>query len=193
MPKPRTVSVDTALARAQRQLLRHGYHATSIQTLVDCTGLGRGSIYDTFDSKRGLFISALRHYTAIHHQSLNSLLDRPSPRAAILSVFERTIKGSPDGCFLVNTSVELSPHDPEIAQIVSESFHEIEQVFLRLIGRGQAAGEFPHAVDTALAARGLLDLYIALCVLIRSGSDQSSRRDVVRLAAALLTTDRNPT
>ena len=186
MPKPRLVSVDTALARAQRQFLRHGYHATSIQTLVDCTGLGRGSIYDTFGSKRGLFITALRHYTAIRHQRLNSLLDRPSPRAAILSVFERTIEDSPDGCFIVNTSVELSPHDPEIAHIVNAALHETEQLFLHLIDRGRTSGEIPSSLDPPLIAHGLLGLYLGLCVLIRNGAAESALLDLVRQATALL-------
>ena len=192
MSRSRRVSVDMVLARAMQQFQRHGYYATSIQELVDCTGVGRGSLYNTFDSKRGLFITALRHYIKIHQQRLNALLDQPSPRAATLSVFENLIEGPRDGCFLVNTSVELSPHDREIAQIVSETFHEIEQFFLRSIGQGQAAGEILHAGDSALTAQGLIDLYIALCVLVRSGSDQSSQRDVVRLAAGLLT-DPNPT
>lgn len=35
--------------------------------------------------------------------------DQSSFRAEILSVFERTIEKCPDGCFIVNTAVELSP------------------------------------------------------------------------------------
>ena len=186
MPRPRLVSVDTTLARAQQLFLRHGYHAPSIQALVDCTGSGRGSIYDTFDSKRGLFIRALRHYITIHQQRLQALLDQPSPRAAILSVFERTIEESPDGCFIVNTSVELSAHDPEIAHIVSAALHETQQLFLRLIDRGRAAGEIPFSVDPPLTAHGLLGLYLGLCVLIRSGAATPALLDPVRQAAALL-------
>ena len=62
MSRTRRVSVDEVLVRAGQQFQRHGYHATSIQALVDCTGSGRGSIYDVFDSKRDLFIRALRRY-----------------------------------------------------------------------------------------------------------------------------------
>ena len=192
MPRKITVSTDQVLARAVQQFQRHGYYASSIQVLVDCTGVGRGSLYDTFGSKRGLFITALRHYITIHQQRLTTMLYGPSPRATIQRVFESLIDAPRDGCFLVNASVELAPHDQDVAQIVSESFHQIERLFLRLIHRGQTAGELPHDVDTGLTAWGLLDLYIALCVLARAGSDQSALRDVGRLAAALLTAS-NPT
>ncbi|MCY4482169.1 MAG: TetR/AcrR family transcriptional regulator [Spirochaetaceae bacterium] len=187
MSRHRIVSVDEVRTRAEQQFQRYGYHATSIQTLVDCIGVGRGSIYDTFDSKRGLYVSALRRYVRSLEQRFRALHDQPSPRAAILSVFESWMKESRDGCFLVNTSVELAPHDGEIAQIVANSLQEIENVFVRLIGQGQASGEILPAVDPVLTARGLLALYITLCVLTRSGSDESSRRDFAGMAGAMLT------
>ncbi len=187
MSRHRIVSVDEVRTRAEQQFQRDGYHATSIQTLVDCIGVGRGSIYDTFDSKRGLYVSALRRYVRSLEGRFRALHDQPSPRAAILSVFESWMKESRDGCFLVNTSVELAPHDGEIAQIVANSLQEIENVFVRLIGQGQASGEILPAVDPVLTARGLLALYITLCVLTRSGSDESSRRDFAGMAGAMLT------
>jgi TetR/AcrR family transcriptional repressor of nem operon len=188
MSRKRLFSVDQALTKAIQQFQRHGYYASSIQDLLDCIGVGRGSLYNTFVSKRDLFITALRYYATSQQQRLNALLNRLSPRAAILCVFA----GPHDGCLLVNASVELAPHDQEVAQIVAESFHEIEQLFLRLIEHGQPSGEIPLPADPALAARGLLDLYIALCVLVRSGSGQAALRDVTRLASALLT-DRSST
>ena len=175
-----------------RQFHRHGYHATSVQTLVDCTGCGRGSLYNTFNSKRGLFICALRRYISTRQQLLVAALDQPSARGAILGLFESPIEQSRDGCFIVNSSVELGPHDHEIAQVVAEAFHETEQLFLRLIGQGQASGEIPATVKPGLAARGLLDLYLSLSVLLRAGSGTSALPEVERLVAALLT-DRGPT
>ena len=185
MPRP-PPDIDDLLTKALQPFLRHGYHATSIETFVNSTGIGRGSIYNTFDSKRGLFIHALRHYIKTRQQRLQALLDLPSPRAAILIVFERMIEESPDGCFIVNTSVELSPHDREIAQIVSEALNETEQLFRCLIEHGQVAGEILSAVDPALTARGLLGLYLGLCVLIRAGSGAGALRELVRQASARL-------
>ena len=187
MSRTRRVSVDEVLVRAGQQFQRHGYHATSIQALVDCTGSGRGSIYNAFDSKRDLFIRALRRYIETRRQRLQArAADQSSFRAEVLSVFESVIEECPDGCFIVNTAVELSPHDPEIEQIVSAALDETEQLFRRLVDQGQTAVEIPSAVDPALTAGRLLGLYLALCVLVRARSGTAALRDLVRQAAALL-------
>ena len=191
MSRQRAVSVDEVLTRAEQQFQRHGYHATSIQALVDCTGVGRGSIYQTFASKRGLYVNSLRRYIGSLEQRFRALHDQPSSRSAILSVFG-SLNETRDGCFLVNASVELAPHDREIAQIVAEPLQEIEKVFVGLIEQGQATGELPPGVDPGLTAQGLLALYVAWCVLNRCGAAGPPRRDFARLAGALLT-DSNPT
>lgn len=155
MARPRRISTEEILTSAMTRLRRYGYHASSVQDLVDCTGAGRGSLYQTFGSKRGLFIAALRHYITIHQQRLNALLDLPSPSTEILSVFESLIEGSRDGCFLVNTSVELSPHAQEIAQTVSESFTKSRSSFFRLISQGRRRD--PSRRRCRTAGRGTAD------------------------------------
>lgn len=42
---------------------RDGYAASSIEQLVDATGVHRGSLYATFGSKRGLFLRVLESAT----------------------------------------------------------------------------------------------------------------------------------
>lgn len=44
---------------AANTFLRTGYEATSIDDLVEATGVHRGSLYKAFGSKRGLFLLAL--------------------------------------------------------------------------------------------------------------------------------------
>jgi TetR/AcrR family transcriptional repressor of nem operon len=39
-----------------------GFEATSIQDVVDATGVGRGSLYATFRDKNRLFLTVVDHY-----------------------------------------------------------------------------------------------------------------------------------
>ena len=55
MPRTKLFTVEDVLAKAVSRFSTHGYHATSINDLTLLFGIGRGSIYDTFGSKRGLF------------------------------------------------------------------------------------------------------------------------------------------
>ncbi|CAK1229249.1 TetR/AcrR family transcriptional regulator [Fructobacillus tropaeoli] len=51
-------TVET-IGQIQRVFIQKGYNATSLDDLVQATGLLRGSLYSTFGSKEGMFIAAL--------------------------------------------------------------------------------------------------------------------------------------
>jgi TetR/AcrR family transcriptional repressor of nem operon len=155
-------------------------------------GHNRGSLYATFGDKRSLFIQALRRYDAVHRQAwVAALGETASPRRAILTAFEAVIAkvlkaGARDGCLLVNTALELSPHDPEISEIVRAGLAEMEGFFRRMIENGQAAGEIPTDLDAVETSRALLGLFIGLRVLSRSRPERALLRAIARQAEALL-------
>ena len=162
-----------------------------MQTLVDRLGLGRGSLYGTFGSKRGLFLKALSHYFSSTKQRLGALLDRPSsPVDAIMDVFGSVFPEPPNrsGCFLVNAAAELAPFDSQVEHVVSAAFHDIEHTFLQLIRLAQDAGQLSQDLDAPLTARCLLSLYISLGVLVRATPDDLSLllQQTRRQARALL-------
>src|SRR5260370_27686576 len=53
---------DEVLDRAMAAFWTRGYEATSIDDLVESTGIGPGILYGTFGDKRQLFLSALDRY-----------------------------------------------------------------------------------------------------------------------------------
>ena len=192
MPRKKQFEVDEALTKAMREFWGRGYHPTSMQDLVDCMGIGRGSIYDTFGSKRGLFMRSLDHYIKVYTSAFQDMLaNSPTPSESIANVFEGAIAalvvgGSRDGCFIINTAAELAAHDDEVAEVVTELFREIEQTFRALIEQGQELGEIPPTVDAVLTARSLLSLYIGLRILTRSNPDMSVLQAIKSQALALI-------
>jgi len=60
----RSFDESTVLAAAGRAFLTAGYEGTSIDELVRATSLLRGSLYQAFGSKRGLFLAVLRQIAA---------------------------------------------------------------------------------------------------------------------------------
>jgi AcrR family transcriptional regulator len=59
MGRTRTFNTAEVIAVAANAFLRTGYEGTSIDDLVEATGVRRGSLYKAFGSKRGLFLLAL--------------------------------------------------------------------------------------------------------------------------------------
>ncbi len=192
MPWEKQFDDAEVLEKAMQAFWARGYEATSIQDLVDCMGLNRGSIYAAFGDKRSLFLKALQHYETYHRRSwLDTLQTRHTPRAAILSVFEGAIGAalsdrSRSGCFLVNTAIELSPHDREVADAVAAGLRETEGFFRDRILDGQDSGEIPAHIDSVDTARTLLGLLTGLRVLARSRPERPLLEALADQAAALL-------
>jgi TetR/AcrR family transcriptional repressor of nem operon len=69
MGRQRGYDEGEVLDRSAGAFLRTGYEGTSIEELVGATGLHRGSLYQAFGSKRGLFVSCLRRQVSEHSAS----------------------------------------------------------------------------------------------------------------------------
>jgi len=192
MPWEKQFDVKDGLERAMHVFWSQGYEATSMQDLVERMGVNRSSLYATYGDKHDLFLSALRHYDAVCRTNYFAELERDyTPRRAILALFDTAVVASlgvngQNGCFLVNTSVELSAHDGEVADIVAHGLSKTEEFFRRMIRAGQAAEEIPAHVDAAAAARGLLALMTGLRVLARSRPEKALLKSVAGQAATLL-------
>ena len=94
MGRNRSFDEVTVLVAAGGAFLTAGYEGTSIDELVRATGLLRGSLYQAFGSKRGLFLAVLR-------QSAAGVLDDDALDLMLIA------------------TLELAPRDDEVRRIVS--------------------------------------------------------------------------
>ena len=163
MPRPKKFTVEVVLAKAVRRFSKHGYHATSVGDLTRQLGIHRASIYDTFGSKRGLFVSALRFHIERYEATLRKLVNQSAtPAAALRNMFVGAVN---DCGFIVGTAVEMAAHDDEIGRIVAEVWSEVESLFSMLIEEGQSAGEIAVDVDPVGTAHALLGLCLGSRVI----------------------------
>ncbi|MGI9508002.1 MAG: TetR/AcrR family transcriptional regulator [Geminicoccaceae bacterium] len=170
MPWEKTFDSDNALTKAMEAFWARGYEATSMQDLVDCTGIGRGSLYATFGDKHSLFVQALRLYDQRHRADWTErLAELPSGRSAIMAVFDGVIVSALDGgcrngCLLMNTALELSPHDREVGEIVCQCLVHMEHFFCEQLKRAKAANDVPADLSPGETAKALLALLVSLRV-----------------------------
>src|SRR6266542_3401501 len=64
------------LEKAMHAFWEHGYEGISIEDLVQSTGIGRGSLYGTFEDKHSLYLAALDQYVAAVKAQTITLLDQ---------------------------------------------------------------------------------------------------------------------
>ena len=193
MPRKKQFGVDEVKQKAMIAFWGRGYNATSLQDLVECMGVNRASLYDTFGDKYSLFLDSLYTYKMIYIKSyLVQQTKKYTPREAIINYFLDMILKADErnGCLMVNTALELSPHDEKVAKIVNQSFAYIEKTFFRkMIKKGQVSGEISKAVVSTTTARTLLSLLIGLCVLSRSDTNKPVMQAIVSQVEALLPPD----
>lgn len=185
MPWEKNFDRGVVLDKAMQAFWSRGYEATSMQDLVDCTGINRGSLYATYGDKRALFLAALRMYDEKMRQKLLAELEaQHAPREAIRHLFlaflSQTSERAPNrGCFLTNTALELSAHDLEVRRIVANAQAQIEVFFVRMIKQGRDSGAIARDVRVRETARGLLATMIGFVVLTRSRPDHELLETIV--------------
>ena len=165
MGRHREYNVDQVIDAALHAFWARGFGATSISDLVDVTGINRASLYSVFKDKRGLFLACLNRYEERQRDGTLARLAREmAPREAILATFDiartRTSDCGLAGCFMINTALELSPHDPAIRELVQQSFARVEAFYRDRIVAAQAAGTVRSDLDPGRTAEALLGLLI---------------------------------
>ena len=157
--RPREFDEDAVLRSAMRAFWEKGYEATSLSDLCRCTGLHKGSLYQAFGDKHALFMRALSQYEEEQFQDVASVaFESDSPLANIRAVVGKiTDRVDADcGCMVINSMVELAPHDAEVQQFVRDSGMRRRRVMADMIGKAQAAGEIRPELDPDKLAMQLM-------------------------------------
>ena len=183
MARPKEFDPEIAVDQAMEVFWRKGYAATTPQDLVDALGIGKGSLYNAFGSKHGLFQRALRRYRDRQTAALVEMLERPGPvkerlRKALTAVAEMDL-AAPDrrGCLAVNTAAELAGTDKEAAELVRRMLDRTEDAFRALIKEGQRAGEIAPGRDPAALGSLLMNTVVGMRIVARvaEGPDRLAR------------------
>jgi TetR/AcrR family transcriptional repressor of nem operon len=196
MARPRQFDEDAALGAAMRCFWFRGYEATSVRDLARHMGMTGASLYNAFGDKRALFRRVLDHYVAT---TLGERIARfePAlpPRAAIGAFFDEVVRLSLDdperkGCLLINSALELAPHDGEFRQVISDVLGQLEGFFLRCVRAGQKDGSITDAQPADDLARLLLATLMSLRVMARARPEPAMLHGLVRPALAVLDSPR---
>jgi TetR/AcrR family transcriptional repressor of nem operon len=174
MGRPMTFETDTAIDRAMAVFWRSGYAGTTPQALLDELGIGKGSFYNTFESKHKLFTAALERYKDKRIVFLGEVFGPPGPVRDRLEFVLHELSGLDDhkqGCLMVNSVTELAQDDESVQKIADDLFTGIEAAFRDVVERGRESGEFSRTTDPQRAAASLLTTLIGASVLLKLGSD----------------------
>lgn len=157
----RNKEFDTVeVLRKAMQVFGHfGYEGTSLPQLLQGLGIARQSLYDTYGSKRDLFVLALKHYiTEKSNAVMNYLATSESAKEGITNVFHEGVRILKDKdlqkeCFVILSAIDQMPHDEEIRLFLQQDLDTLEEAFYEALTRGQLNGEISSDRDLRALAR----------------------------------------
>ncbi|MFC1673412.1 TetR/AcrR family transcriptional regulator [Pseudomonadota bacterium] len=196
MARPQEFNRNDVLDQALLVFWKKGFEATSVQDLVDATGLNRGSLYNTFGDKAELFAEVMEHYRAASPtKPLVQAVQDPhgdiNVRDLIGLFFSDLVKRAQNdfdhkGCLMTNTSAGFYGCDETMAQWVRDSFAGLEDTLTTLIARGQKQGSVTSTAKPRALARALVASAQGFNVIARGGAKPQALKDIAAQAVHAL-------
>jgi TetR/AcrR family transcriptional repressor of nem operon len=201
------VSRDGALDGVMRCFWSTGYEAASLEDLLAASSLHRGSFYRAFGGKRSAFEEALARYSELigSEDLAPSVTGRGSPMDRLVRLtharidtvlgISRTFTSAPaahqpdqrtpeeagrPGCLVVNTALELGPHDDALRAELARALDAVRTVIALLVREAIEQGEADPRLDVRAAADQILALLMGVTVLASVGT---RRRELRRTLA----------
>ena len=192
MARLREFDEDRALDAAVDCFWSRGYEATSVRDLAREMGIGGASLYNAFGGKRALFARVLERYANRSTRERITRLEaghrpREAIRAFLAEVIDRSLKDRDcKGCLLVNSALDVAPHDAELGRAVTSYLEEIRAFFRRNVEAMIEAGQVPRGTDAEVLSTHLLGVLMGMRVLARTGARRHTLEAVVQPALDLL-------
>jgi TetR/AcrR family transcriptional repressor of nem operon len=192
MPRAKEFDEAEVLDQALELFRARGFKHTSFADLVEELGVSRQSLYDTYGDKQALYHQALKRYLARGLDHMRRVLeaDARPVRAAFTDFFDGLIDGQCEknspGCLMVNSMVELSPHDADVRALAQEHARALEGLFASRLSMAQRKGELAKSKDPVALGRFLYHTVLGIAVAARALGDRDSLRQTAALALQAL-------
>lgn len=199
MPRPRQFDEKTTLAAVRDTFAGKGFEATSLDDLMQVTGLGKGSIYAAFGDKHQLFLSALRLYSDATLKATAETLSMDKPAIERLRMLFRVPVDSVRtakpyrGCFLANSTTELAAHDGDVRGLARQTYQAVESLLTEVVEQAQSDGDLSSKIEPGELGRLLLAVMQGMEFLRKTGMPTSELSSIGIAVEQLLLVSRSTT
>lgn len=176
MARPIEYDEEEVLARALEQFWREGYEASSVSKLLDCCGINRGTLYNSFNDKNTFFKIVINHYNDLLDRQVAASLKNPALGTweSIAAFFDEAVvnvrvRQRNLGCLLVNSLCSSVNYDGEIKRVLRASLNRIRKALVERLREARTKGKLKKGLDEYLAADILMNALYGIRVNSRNG------------------------
>lgn len=187
MARPREFDRAEALDRALDVFWYKGYSATSMADLMTAMNLSKASIYGTYKDKQSLFSEALTVYMDRNYHAFKRIFS--SHERGIEGVEAFLISGAlrfsdqknpGRGCFVMNTAVELGPHNTTIRDKLSKHRDRVIKLISQAVSLGQEQGDIRLDISSAGITAQVYGLFSSFLTNLRMDSNEMSIEETAK-------------
>jgi TetR/AcrR family transcriptional repressor of nem operon len=193
MARPIEFEYDKVLENAMQQFWKEGYEASSVQKLLDATGINRGTLYNSFGDKDTFFKLCVDRYNdqvkkKIEESLANNKLD---PAVAIEAYYKAAVitptpKQRSLGCLLVNSVCESINWDKDLQKLIRNSLNNIRRAFLSRTKELEKSKKLKRGLKADSAAEILMGQLQGMYVSARNGRSPKNLETLLESSMAAI-------
>lgn len=194
--RPRAYDPDEVLEQALEVFWQKGFAATSLDDLVEATGVNRPSLYAGFGDKEALYIKAMAFYQNRLRAQLDGILtcngQGDTVRAIIDRYFDILIRAytgeadHPLGCAFMCTALTDAPQHESILDMLQRTIENFDRRFEDFFTGAQAWRCLPADADPKLLTQMISGLTQNLLVRARAGAGRAELSKIASGTTAFL-------
>src|SRR5215468_11850482 len=171
---------------------RRGFHKTTMQEVVEQSGLSPGSIYCHFSGKQDIIVAVVEE----RHRRERALLQRALEKQSFAEAVDQlaadfiTVLSTPDERAWRRLAVQIwaeSLHNRRLAVTVKEGVEVPKAILARMVQRAKAQGELPRALDADAMARLLIAFFQGLVLQLTWDGSVDTQSCLAALKALIAT------
>jgi TetR/AcrR family transcriptional repressor of nem operon len=180
--RPRKFNEKDVLTKAMQVFWKKGYIETSIPDLEGATGLKRGSLYNAYKDKRGIYLAILKHYAKVEIGEAISILTKTEDLSSgYKALLHRVVLSSGSsypylGCLLCDAVGERVSHDREVMDLIKILFEPMWQVIISYLS--QLSPSVPQ-IKLQASVDTLFTSYLGFRMMCKLGYDKDRLLSIV--------------
>jgi len=140
---------------------RKGFRNTSVQDIIDETGVKKGNLYFHFSSKDELGRALMREAADRYFEYLSGSIKSGDPLGKIRDILDAVLRyhrarGFVGGCLFGNTALEMGDTDEEYAGLVREVFDRWASILAEHLRAAAKTGMLPKGTRPEPMARHIV-------------------------------------
>src|SRR5580704_10726510 len=145
MGRPASFDQTEMLETIQSIFWDNGYSATSLDDIMQSTGLGKGSLYGAYGTKQEMYVLAFTDYCDWVVTDIEGRLrgDDADAIERLRGYIRTAAKGGANarrGCMLAKGTAEVAARFPDVDKVIERTFKAMEREIVQCVRQAQSTG-----------------------------------------------------